>query len=88
MGWKHHRRREPYRKTARNSRRDSHVYHPVDDVHRFAAQGGRCFKCNSITNSFCDKCNAWACENHLKEENGMDVCEKCAGSERLNQITL
>ena len=82
MGWKHARRHEPYARTARNSRRDVHVYHPVDSSHRIASLGGRCFKCQEITDSFCDKCSSWACEKHLKEENGLDVCEKCAGKNR------
>jgi hypothetical protein len=89
MGWKHRRRQEPYRRTARDSRSAVHTYHAVDDVHRLAVQGGRCFKCGKITNSFCDKCNIWACENHLeKDRNGLDVCEKCTDSGELNQISF
>ena len=89
MGWKHKRRREPYRKTARNSRRDAHVYHPVDadNVHRFASHGGRCHKCGKITDCFCDKCNKWACESHLEKENEIDVCEDCRGKEFLSQFS-
>ena len=88
MGWKHKRRQEPYARTARNSRKDVHVYHPVDKAHRFASHGGRCNKCGKITDSFCDKCNKWACPEHLNEENGIDVCENCIGKESLNELAF
>jgi len=88
MGWKHKRKQEPYRRSARNSRRDSHVYHPMDDSHRFASLGGRCYKCKAITDCFCDKCSTWACENHLEKENELDVCENCFGKKTLNELSL
>lgn len=77
MSRKHRHVEEPYARDARNSRADVHVYYPVDGTHRTAFQGGRCFKCGKITNSFCDKCSAWACESHLESRNGIDYCEKC-----------
>jgi hypothetical protein len=88
MGWKHRRKKEPYVKTARDSRRAVHKYYASDESHRQAVPAGRCVKCSKITDCFCDKCNHWACESHLEKENGLDVCESCLGSEKLNQITL
>ncbi len=76
-------------RTARDSRRAVHKYYATDDVHRQAVPGGRCYKCSKITVAFCDKCNIWACENHLeKDRNDLDVCENCIGSKELNQISF
>ena len=88
MGWKHKRKQEPYSRTARDSRKAVHVYHPSGDTHRNAVPAGRCVKCNKITDCFCDKCNHWACENHLQKENEIDVCEDCVGKKTLNELAL
>jgi len=88
MGKKHERKQEPYVRTARNSRKDVHVYHPSGDAHRNAVPAGRCSKCNKITDCFCDKCNHWICENHLEKENEIDVCKECVGKGNLNELAL
>ena len=88
MGVKHKRKQEPYGKTSRNSRKAVHVYHPSGDTHRNAVAGGRCDKCNKITDCSCDKCNQWICENHLNEENELDVCEKCVGKGNVNELVF
>jgi len=87
MGVKHKRTQESYGRTARNSRKDVHVYHPSGDAHKNAVHAGRCDKCNKITDCFCDKCNHWICENHLEKENELDVCEGCVGRETINPIS-
>jgi len=78
MSRKHKPKREPYSRTARDSRKAVHKYYNVDDSHSMPVIGGRCYKCNKITNSFCDKCSKWACEKHLeKNKTDLEVCSNC-----------
>jgi len=88
MGVKHQRKQEPYVRTARNSRKAVHKYYASDKVHRNAVPAGRCAKCSKITDCFCDKCNHWVCENHLQDENELDICEECVGKGNLNELAL
>lgn len=73
-------RKEPYVKTARNSRRQPHKYYYVNDVHRLAVKAGRCYKCKKITDAFCDKCGKWVCKNHKfkpDKEDYICYCLEC-----------
>ena len=72
---------QPRLTTARDTRRVVYKYHKIkgDESKKFAVLGGRCYKCNTITDAFCDKCQKWTCENHLvggKEENEC-FCLEC-----------
>jgi hypothetical protein len=77
MSRKHKTIPKPSVKTARDSRRAVHVYHPADDSHRQAYPAGRCSKCNKITNCFCDKCRSWTCGNHLHKKGDFEFCGNC-----------
>ncbi len=77
MSLKHRPEREPQVNTARDSRQAVHKYYPIDDSHSFAVPAGRCAACGKITDCYCDRCSSWACENHLKNENGIDLCNDC-----------
>lgn len=79
MGKKHRPKKEQYERTARDSRKGVHVYHAVDDFHRIASSGGRCWKCGCITDAFCDMCSRWSCAKHLSKKNEFDICEECLG---------
>jgi len=63
---------------ARNLRKQVFKYYRIDDKKRYAVPGGRCHKCNKITDAFCDKCNAWVCENHMvKADEYSCFCLSC-----------
>ncbi|MBW2984254.1 hypothetical protein KY361_04015 [Candidatus Woesearchaeota archaeon] len=73
-------RTRPYVKTARNSRKAVHKYYYIDDIKRFAAKAGRCYKCNKITDAYCDKCGKWVCKKHMfkpDKEDYLCYCLEC-----------
>ena len=72
--------KKPRYSEARNLRRQQYKYYYVDDDHRYAVEGGRCYQCDKITDAYCDKCNAWICENHMikpKQAEYECFCNKC-----------
>ena len=70
---------KPTLQTSRNSRTSVHKYYKIkgDDIHRFAQEGGRCYKCNKVTDAFCDKCEKWTCKNHSVIPNKEDYGSFC-----------
>ena len=74
-------RDEPKLQTSRNRRGSVHKYYKIkgDEAHRFASEGGRCYKCNKITDAFCDKCEKWTCENHMVKPDKEDYASFCLG---------
>ncbi|MBW2979788.1 hypothetical protein KY360_00040 [Candidatus Woesearchaeota archaeon] len=72
-------KKEPYVKTSRNSRRDVHKYYYMNDVKRFAVKGGRCHRCGKITDAFCDKCGKWVCKTHSSKPDKEDYLCYCLG---------
>jgi len=76
--------KKPRLTAARDLRSINYKYYPIKDdkTHRFAVQGGRCYNCGRITDSYCDKCSKWICENHLVKgrEEGECFCLDCKDS--------
>jgi hypothetical protein len=73
-------RKKPKYTTAVNLRKQPFKYYYVNDVKRFAVPAGRCYKCNKITDAFCDKCKEWVCEKHFikPEKSEYEIfCLKC-----------
>ena len=63
------------RTTATNDRKTVYKYYPVDERKSYSIKAGRCVRCGKITDSSCDVCGRYFCENHLKD----DKCEGCEG---------
>ena len=61
---------------ARNKRQFSYKYYSIkgEDTKKMAVLAGRCTVCNKVTDSFCDNCQEYVCENHSHIPN-KDECD-------------
>ena len=65
---------------ATNSRHSSFKYYQIDGDknHNFASIAGRCKQCKKVTDIYCDDCNNYICEKHMKTTETNGFCHNCA----------
>ncbi|MCP3684134.1 MAG: hypothetical protein GY861_15745 [bacterium] len=71
---------------ARNTRQAVYKYYPIDETKSIAVRGGRCHKCNKITNDFCISCTRFVCDKHSHKKSKDKYCADCKENKKVDYI--